>query len=222
MAQLLDEIHPVATPESIDADINRRQVQARAWKKRARRIQRLRVLLPGLIVAIVLLVVVWVIVQSVLNSLNVYGANTTDIRMLNPLYTDRGDDGSRYTLRGVEAIRRGNTPVITLTAPRVDIRSENASTSQLEAATGIYNNDDRTMTFKKDVVVNSSQEFTLKTQDARIDLKNSTVTGNSYVEGEWANGDIQAQSFRIEDNGNRVHFNGKGEQKVTGTLRNGN
>jgi len=220
MPQLLDDIHPLATPEAIDADINRRQVQARAWRKRARQIQRLRLLLPGLIIGIILLLVVWVIVQSVLNSLNVYGANTTDVRMLNPLYTDRGDDGSRYTLRGVEAVRRGNTPVITLTAPRVDIRAQNASTSQLEADTGIYNNTDRTITFNKDVVVTSSQDFTLKTQDARINLKDSTVVGHSYVEGEWANGDIKAQNFRIEDNGNRVHFNGKGEQQVTGTLRN--
>ncbi|MFT4090134.1 MAG: LPS export ABC transporter periplasmic protein LptC [Asticcacaulis sp.] len=222
MPQLLDDIHPVATPESLDADINRRQVQARAWKKRARQIHRLRILLPGLIIGIVLLLVAWVIVQSVLNSLNVYGANTGDIRMLNPLYTDRGDDGSRYTLRGAEAVRRGNTPIITLTAPRVDIRSESERASQLEAVTGIYNNNDRTITFKKDVVVTSSQEFNLKTQDARIDLKNSTVAGNSFVEGQWANGDIQAQSFRIEDNGNRIYFNGKGEQKVTGTLKNVN
>lgn len=221
MKTLEDMPDRAATGPDHNADINRRQAQARAWQKRAKRMQRLRILLPGLIIGILGLVVVWIIVQSVLNSLNVYGTGSVDVRMLNPLYTDRGSDGSRYTLRGVEAVRSGTTSAITLTAPRLEVRSQNGRGARLESANGLYDNDRRTITLQSGVLINS-RDVNLNTERALIDLNDTTVSGSDPVDATWPGGEVRAQGFRIEDNGNRLHFSGKGETKVTGTLRNAN
>lgn len=75
---------------------------------------------PGLIIGIVVLMIVWIVVQSVINSMNVYTATGEDIRMTNPLY-DRSQKGDRYELRGLEAIRKGrNSQIVNLTAPRLE------------------------------------------------------------------------------------------------------
>lgn len=193
--------------------------QAVAWKKRSRRINVLRLLFPGLIIALVVVIFGWMVVQSVINSMNVYNADGDEIRMTNPLYTDRGDKGNRYELRGVEAVRRGrNSPIVNLTAPRLEIRNESNRQSRIEAAAGIYNDEKKTFDIEKDVLLRSGQDVQLRTQQASVNLQSAIVTGNGPVEATWQGGQISAQGFRIEDNGNRLIFSGKGERQVTGTL----
>jgi lipopolysaccharide export system protein LptC len=212
-----DALMPIEVDHSVS--IGRLAQQANAWRKRSLQIARLRLLFPGMIIGIVILILGWMVIQSLLNSMNVYQAATDEIRMTNPLYMDRGDKGNRFELRGVEAIRRGrNSSVIALTAPRLEMRSENERQSNIEAASGIYNDAEKTFSIKKDVVLKSGTGFKLKTSNANIDLRSSTVSGPSPVEGEWPGGKLSAQSFRIEDNGNRIIFSGKGEAQVTGML----
>jgi len=208
------------TPESGDASRLRLHQQALAWKKRSRKIARLRLVFPGLIIGVVGLMIVWIVAQSVINSMNVYSASGEDIRMTNPLYTDRSRKGERYELRGLEAVRKGrNSQIINLTAPRLEIRSETGRPSTLEATTGVYDDTRRTFSVSKDVLLNSgSGGFSLKTQAARVDLQEAVLTGDVPVEGRWASGTVSAQGFRIEQGGRNVTFYGKPGRQVTGTL----
>ncbi|MDC7682896.1 LPS export ABC transporter periplasmic protein LptC [Asticcacaulis sp. BYS171W] len=217
MPQATDPLLPADFDQS--ASMHRLSQQAVAWKKRSRKIARLRLLFPALIIGLVVVMVVWIIVQSIINSMNVYNATGDDIRMTNPLYMDRNDNGNRFELRGLEAVRKGrNSSTVLLTAPRLEIRSENNRPSYLEAASGVYDDQKRTFQINKDVRLRSGGGFTLKTQAASVDLQRSVVIGNAPVEGEWASGRVTGQSFRVEDNGNRVIFKGKGNLQVAGTL----
>lgn len=47
------------------------------------------------------------------------------------------------------------------------------------------------------------------------------ITGNTPVEGRWQTGVVNAQAFRVEQNGRKVVFYGKPGQQVTGTLSGG-
>ncbi|ESQ80764.1 LPS export ABC transporter periplasmic protein LptC [Asticcacaulis sp. YBE204] len=216
---------PQATDHLLPADLDQNESvyrlnrQALAWKKRSRKIAGLRLLFPALIIGLVVLIVVWIVAQSIINSMNVYNTTGDDIRMTNPLYMDRSDDGDRFELRGVEAVRKGrNSSTVLLTAPRLEIRSENSRPSNLEAAAGVYDDQKRTFQVNKDVRLRSGGGFTLTTQAASVDLQRSVVTGNAPVQGEWASGTVSGQSFQVLDNGNRVIFRGKGDAQVTGTL----
>lgn len=210
-----------ATHDHADAR-QRLNIQALAWKKRSRKISRLRLIFPGLIVGLILVMIVWIIVQSVINSMNVYTTTGEDIRMTNPFYTDRSRNGERYEMRGLEAVRKGrNSPIVTLTAPRLEIRSENSRPSALEGAAGVYDDTKRRFTLNKDVTLNSGNGLSLRTQAADVDLQNAVITGNTPVEGRWQTGVVNAQAFRVEQNGRKVVFYGKPGQQVTGTLSGG-
>ncbi|MFP1130491.1 LPS export ABC transporter periplasmic protein LptC [Asticcacaulis sp. W401b] len=207
-----------ATHDHADAR-HRLNIQALAWKKRSRKISRLRLIFPGLIIGTVLLMIVWIVVQSVINSMNVYTTTGEDIRMTNPFYTDRSRNGERYEMRGLEAVRKGRTSqIVTLTAPRMEIRSENSRPSALEGAVGVYDDTKRRFTLNKDVTLNSGNGLSLRTQAADVDLQSAVITGNTPVEGRWQTGVVNAQAFRVEQNGRKVVFYGKPGQQVTGTL----
>lgn len=204
------------------ADRHRLNVQALAWKKRSRKIARLRLIFPGLIVGLILLMIVWIVVQSVINSMNVYTSSGEDIRMTNPFYTDRSRNGERYEMRGLEAVRKGrNSQIVTLTAPRLEIRSENTRPSSLEGAAGVYDDSKRRFTVNKDVTLSSGNGLSLRTQAADVDLQNAVISGNAPVQGTWQTGSVNAQGFRVEQNGRKVLFYGKPGQQVTGTLSGG-
>lgn len=210
-----------ATQDLADAR-QRLTVQALAWKKRSRKISRLRIIFPGLIIALIIVMIVWIIVQSVINSMNVYSATGEDIRMTNPFYTDRSRNGERYEMRGLEAVRKGrNSSVVSLTAPRLEIRSENSRPSALEGAAGIYDDTKRRFTVNKDVTLSSGNGLSLRTQAADVDLQNAVITGDKPVEGRWQTGTVNAQAFRVEQNGRKVAFYGKPGKQVTGTLSGG-
>lgn len=200
----------------------RLSLQATAWSKRSRKISRLRLIFPGLIVGTILLMILWIVVQSVINSMNVYTTTGEDIRMTNPFYTDRSRNGERYEMRGLEAVRKGrNSSIVTLTAPRLEIRSENSRPSALEGAAGVYDDTKRRFTVNKDVTLNSGNGLSLRTQAADVDLQNAVITGDKPVEGRWQTGVVNAQAFRVEQNGRKVVFYGKPGQQVTGTLSGG-
>ncbi|MFT3997070.1 MAG: LPS export ABC transporter periplasmic protein LptC [Asticcacaulis sp.] len=209
----------IPTPDGQEADRHRLHTQALAWKKRSRKIARLRFIFPGLIIGLIIVMIVWIVAQSVINSMNVYNANVEEIRMTNPFYTDRSRKGERYELRGLEAVRRGrNSPIVNLTAPRLEIRSENSRPSTLEAIAGVYDDSKRSFTVNKDVTMTSGSGLTLKTQQAHVDLQDAIVSGDAPVEGRWDGGTVAAQGFRIEQNGRNVTFYGKPGQQVTGTF----
>ena len=51
-----------------------------------------------------------------------------------------------------------------------------------------------------------------------VDTATGVVTGNKGVQGQGPLGTISASSYAIYDQGERVTFNGAGENKVRGTL----
>ncbi|MEI9903610.1 MAG: hypothetical protein WDN06_06210 [Asticcacaulis sp.] len=64
-------------------------VQVAAVRRRSRFIQLMRKLFPGAIAALFLLNAGWIVVTSVINSFNVYGGNSDEIRMTNPRFVGR-------------------------------------------------------------------------------------------------------------------------------------
>jgi lipopolysaccharide export system protein LptC len=207
-----------AHKQVLKADLAR---QAQMWRKRSRQIKRLRLIFPGLIIGIVVLIFGWIVVKSVISALNVYNPATQDVRMTNPRFYGQTPSGERYEVSGLEAVRRNNTMVMNLKAPIMELKGDAARPSHLEAVGGVYDDATKMFDVKGRVVFSGGTSgMTLKTEAARVDISRSQVTGDGAVEGSWEQGHIHGESFAIYDNGSRIVFHGKGDKQVTGTFYN--
>ncbi|MGZ3306206.1 MAG: hypothetical protein ACXU8U_10145, partial [Asticcacaulis sp.] len=129
-----------------DAELNQRRErlarQVAAVRRRSRRIRSLRFWIPAVIVMLGVLNFGWIAVQSIINSLNVYTVAVNEIRMTNPRFFGQSAKGDRYSISGLEALRRGaSTSIFTLKSPSVDYHADKQGVTHLSAATGVYNRD---------------------------------------------------------------------------------
>ncbi|MGA9658466.1 MAG: LPS export ABC transporter periplasmic protein LptC [Asticcacaulis sp.] len=191
--------------------------QAAAVRRRSRMIRQLRILIPAAIIGLGLLNVGWIAVQTMLNSFNVYNAASNEVRMTNPRYFGQSSNGDHYTISGLEAVRKGaNATFITLKAPTMELRdAEGGRPSKIKASNGVFNQLNNKFTMTGNVVMETgTSDFTLKTEEAIVDLQNSSVSGDKHVEGNGSVGHIEGESFIISDNGNHILFRGKGPVQV--------
>jgi lipopolysaccharide export system protein LptC len=191
--------------------------QGLKWRERSRNIKILRLLLPGLIVFLLVLIIGWIVVQTLINALNIYGAAGLDIRMTNIRYVGTTKDGQHYEVSGLEGIRHGNNdPRVILKSPSMEMRRRQGAPNQMQSISGTYNDLEKTFEAKGRVIyTGGAAKMSLKTQSARVDIEKDTVTGDSLVEAQWDKGHIIGQSFSIHDKGSRIVFYGKGEKQVT-------
>ncbi|MGN6422793.1 MAG: LPS export ABC transporter periplasmic protein LptC [Asticcacaulis sp.] len=194
--------------------------QAIMVRRRSRRVKLMRYLLPGTIIALLLLNIGWIVTQTIINSMNVYASADAEIRMTNPRYFGRNDNGEHFTISGLEAVRKGrDSTTITLKAPMIDFNADSGRVTHVTAANGVYDQNTRKLTLMGNVRLNDG-DMDMKTEQAVVDLINSSIAGDKHVEGTNASGHIEAESFVITDNGAHSIFHGRGDTKVWITINN--
>jgi lipopolysaccharide export system protein LptC len=215
----------VAAPIDIEAEAADRRVrlaqQVAAVRRRSRLIHLLRRLLPGLIIVLGLFNVGWIVAQTVINSMNVYGGNLNEIRYTNPRYYGQGSNGDRYTISGLEAVRKGmNATTISLKAPNMEFKSaDTEGPTKVSAANGVFDQTTNKFTLTGHVVIAAGgSDFVLRTELAVVDLDKSTVSGDKHVEGNGSAGHIVGESFLVSDNGRSLDIKGRGDTKAWATI----
>jgi len=224
--QLTDITAPFAP--KVDAETENSERRARlsqqiaAVRRRSRVIRDLRIAFPAAIVALALLNVGWITVQTIINSMNLYSGNGDEQRMTNPLYFGQSDKGDRYRVSGLEAVRKGkDATFVTLKAPNITLRGDTDRQTRISAANGVFDQNTKLFTLTGHVVFQSgSSDFSLYTEKAIVDLGKSTLYGDKHVVGNGSVGHIEAESFVISDSGNKAVFNGRGEAKAWMTMNN--
>jgi hypothetical protein len=213
--------HAEDAATEVDERNQRLGKQVAAVRRRSRLIQSLRTLLPGAIIGLVVLNFGWIIVTSILNSMNVYGGNSNEIRMTNPRYHGQTGKGEHYTISGLEAVRKGkDATTVTLKSPVMEFKGDKDGTTRLAAVNGVFDQQTRKFTMTgKVVLITGGADFTFTTEEAVVDLNNSTISGDKHVEGSSSVGHIVGESFVISDNGNSVRFNGRGDSQVKAEMK---
>jgi len=223
LTDLHEPLQPLGAAAPIDVEVEaaerrvRLAQQVAAVRRRSALIHLLRRLLPGAIIGLGLLNVGWIVVQTVVNSLNVYGGNLNEIRYTNPRYYGQGGNGDRYTISGLEAVRKGmNATTISLKAPNMEFKSgDDERPTRVSAANGVFDQTTKTFTLTGNVIIAAgSSDFVLKTEEAVVDLDKSIVSGDKHVEGNGTAGHIVGESFVVSDKGNSIDINGRGDAKV--------
>ncbi len=175
----------------------------------------LKVLLPALAVALILLVVVWPEISRDSRDFRIRVSDISleqpdSLTMLNARFEGVDDENRPFTLTADEATQTTNDEnLIRLELPKVDVTLEDGTWLALTAREGHYRRDTQMLDLNGEVTLFHDRGFELRTQTARIDLEAGAARGADAVEGQGPFGNIVAEGFEVLDRGARVLFTGK-------------
>lgn len=226
MADILIDVNDTPPPlldddGSAAARLERLKVQMQAVRRRSQLVRRLRRLLPIAIILTIIVSIGWIIGQSIVNSLNVYEASADEIRMVNPRFVGQTGNEQPYTISGLEAVMQGrNAPTITLKSPNIEIKGSAERPTIVTADNGVYDRETQKFTMTGNVVLGAgASEFTLRTDEAVLDLSNSVIYGDKHVEAFDSLRHIEGESFILQDEGNLISFKGRGTTQVKAVIQ---
>jgi lipopolysaccharide export system protein LptC len=179
-------------------------------RRRSRLILLLRRALPAAIAAVFAVLIGWVLVRSVLTALSDLTRAATVIHMTNPHFYGQDDHGRDFVVSASEAQRSLRLAgVIRLTNPDLKLAGADGRSFAVAARQGIYEETTHRITLQGDVRVATGDGTTFRTQQALIDMRAGTVSGNSPVQGTGPLGQINASSYAIYDRGAQAVFTGQ-------------
>jgi lipopolysaccharide export system protein LptC len=187
----------------------RRAAEMERWRRRSSRIALYRKALPWLMIAIVAAVIGWVGVRAVLSSREQARDASAELRMTNPKFYGRDEQGRSFQLTAKEAIRStGDANQVTMNAPgmQLDVNGENPMS--VSGGRGIYREDTKVLRLDGGVRMKDGRGTDLTSPEAVVDTRANIVRGEKGVQGQGPLGRITASSYAIHDGGDRVVFSG--------------
>ena len=127
------------------------------------------------------------------------------ITMLNARFTGRNIAGDAYVITAEEARRRrADSSVVDLINPRlVDDKG-----TEVGAPIGVYYQNAEHLDLFQAVSVRDSDGYEFSTTAARVFVQEGRVQGLEPLSGNGPLGDVRADSYEIEDDGDRVILRG--------------
>ena len=133
----------------------------------------------------------------------------TKINMEAPKLGGFTRDGRPYQLTARAAAQDlANPGVLELKDVRARIVMQDQNTVEVVAATGVYDTKGDTMVLKTDVVVTSSAGYTVRMNEAQIDVRTNRMVSDKSVEVTLSNGTIKSKRMDVSENGDLMRFTG--------------
>jgi lipopolysaccharide export system protein LptC len=182
-----------------------------AERRRSRlvRVGRLRRALPlvaGAVLALVAAQIAWRTVVGL--TVPAHPANESTLRMDNPSFSGSGRDGSRYVLTAKSGQRDlKNDELILLDNPTVTITPTGAAGTRTTARRGMFRENDLTLRLEGDVQGQRGNGDRFVAQDVTINTSTGEVSGQG-LHGTGSTGAVQANSYAVQDSGQRVVLKG--------------
>ena len=175
----------------------------------------MKVLLPALAAALILLVVAWP--QFTIDgggfrlSVSKLAPDQADsLTMLNARFDGLDEKDRPYMLTADMATQSdSDEDLVELELPKADITLEDGTWLALTARSGEYRQQSRILDLMGSVSLFHDQGFELRTEAARVDLAKGVAEGAQPVQGHGSAGFIEAEGFRVLDRGARIIFTGK-------------
>ena len=180
-------------------------------------VRTLRWLLPLIMVGVAALLVVLVAQHSVRRRAASHREAQAPIRMLNPRFFGRDNQGRPYILGANEAARdEASLELVRLRYPTVTLDVNGTHPSTLAADTGVYHEDTRLLYLQGHVKANNAETSKFPTDEAVVNTQTGTVTGPAALSSQTPVGDLQSRGFDVFDKGNRVVFKGGVHARLNG------
>jgi lipopolysaccharide export system protein LptC len=118
-------------------------------------------------------------------------------------------DGRPYDLTAKAAAQDLTNPnLLQLKEVRARVTMQDKTTVDITAATGSYDTKADMMVLRTDVVVTSSAGYTVRLNEAKVDVKANRIVSDEPVEVILSNGNIKSKRMEVSDNGDFMRFEG--------------
>ncbi len=180
----------------------------------------LKVLLPALAAALILLVFAWPQLDPRDDAFRIGVSRISldqaeSLSMLNPRFDGLDDLNRPFSVTADLATQEaGDSDIVDLELPKADLTLENGTWLAIMAKAGRYHRKAEIVDLAGDVVLFHDDGFEVRTEVAHIHLKHGRAEGDQAVEGHGPLGTLTSEGFRIEDQGKRVFFTGKSRMLV--------
>jgi len=199
--------HPLNEP--ID-----RNVAFARWERRRVLIRRLRLALPALMGVISLGLVGWVS-ASALRTPKLPKIDDPVIVMRGARFQGRVEDGRSYLIGAQEAKRDERQPqLVALNEPIMVVGAETATPRRIMARQGTYDEKTRLLRLNGDVRIDDGAGNRVATNDTTIDTRTGLAVGQQGIAADGPVGQVQADSYSVEDKGDRIKFRGRVRTRV--------
>jgi lipopolysaccharide export system protein LptC len=190
-----------------DAGTSRERNIAR-WRRRSAVVRVLRILAPGAIGAILLGLAASVAYNSMRPSADAPTETNQPIRLLNPRFVGRDEQGRAFVITAASATRDPQEyQKVHLVRPTLVIDEQGPDPMRITSATGIFHENTGQLEAAGGVRMASSQQ-TFETATSQFDTKTGELVGSGPIHGAGALGEITAKSYAVHDKGARTVFLG--------------
>ena len=175
----------------------------------------MKVLLPVIALALILLVIIWPYLELNDTRFNIgftalKVGNVEDPAMINPRFQGADKDRQSFSITADIAKNLLNTDKsVVLEMPKADISLEDGSWLVVTAKRGIYARQKETLTLEEQVNLFHDSGYEFRTESAAIDLTKGVASSRVSVEGQGPFGNLKAEGFRLVDKGKTMYFTGK-------------
>ena len=107
-----------------------------------------------------------------------------------------------------------NASSVELEMPKADLGLRDGTWMVLTANSGTFDQKDKTLKLQGAVNLFHDSGYEFKTAAADVDFTVGTATGSKPVDGQGPFGQLQAEGFRIADEGKRLFFTGKAKLTI--------
>jgi len=190
--------------------------------RHSRRVALLKRVLPAIGVALLLLIAMWPRLAPLWERMRLaFPAidlrEARQLRMVNPHYSGVDRLGRPFVVTA--AVGRqvpDRQDLMSLEAPRADMKIHRDVDILVTAATGIYQSPVQLLDLFGQVTLVHQNGTRFVTDTARVDVANGTAEGNAPVVGQGPSGDVHAAGFQILGKGDTIIFTGKSDLLLRG------
>jgi len=201
------------------ADEARVAATAEAFRARSRRVRLLRRVLPVAIIVLAGGTLSWIVLRSVMSDVERKAGTNREVRLDSAMFHGQDAEGRSFMIGAKSAVRDPQTGQFRLLGPAMKLNLGGRKVTTLTADGGTYNEAAKTVTIGPNVrISDGGSGFTLVTPEAVVDTATGVVTGSKGVQGSGPLGTVNASSYVIYEQGERVVFRGAGDNKVRGTI----
>ncbi len=201
------------------ADEARVALAGERWRARSRRVKLYRRVLPIVILTLAGGALTWTVFRTVMSGVERKASESREIRLDNPMFHGQDAQGRSFVIGAKGAIRDPATGHFRLVGPLLRLNLGGRKVTELTADGGAYIEASRKVVIGPNVrISDGGSGFVLTTPEAVVDTNTGVVTGDKGVQGQGPLGTINASSYAIYDQGQRVVFSGQGDNKMSGTI----
>ena len=189
-----------AASESLGLWEPKRTLTLEAARKHSKRIRFMRWVLMTFCVGLAAYLVYEFATQS--NTPFIEDNPTESVKMVNPRYSGRTEDGLPFYLTADTAKRTlANRAEVALANPILEfIREDGAAPSLVVAETGTYDDVKKILNLRSAVNLNTDDGYSCKTTHARIFARDKRIEGDERIECDGSFGVVNGNTYEINDN----------------------